>query len=329
MGIFRHPAEIFLEGKPDLPVVAATGHDLGHRLCHRVDGAVIRAPGGQIGVKSITHHGHGVAVSGQHRQLGHHSLGLRHLILSAVRHEDRSRPDGTVEHLHQALLRADIQIRQRFQPFRPHVFHLRPAQDAVLAAWDIHGHTGFLMSPVGVQKRSGDIYDLQAAPHQHQPRFLCHHRHLCGFQVFLPGIGEESLRVARIYHHCHPFLGFRNCDLRPVQSRVFLRHLIQIYPKSIRQLSDGHRHAAGPKVVAFLDQTADFFSAEQTLDLAFRRRIPLLDLRPAGLNGFFRVDLGRTGGAAAAVPACPAAQQDDDISRIRGFPDHSPPGRRS
>ena len=44
VGVLRHPTEVLLESKADLPVVAACCHDLGHRLCHSVDRSVVGAP---------------------------------------------------------------------------------------------------------------------------------------------------------------------------------------------------------------------------------------------------------------------------------------------
>ena len=99
-----HPAEVFLEGKAYLFIVAAVGNDSGNRLCHRIDSAVIWAPAGDIGVKSIAHHGYGVRRSVSHRHLSHHGLGLCQLVFTAVRHQHAGRPDGGIEHLHQTLL---------------------------------------------------------------------------------------------------------------------------------------------------------------------------------------------------------------------------------
>ena len=45
-GLLRHPAEVLLEGKTDLLIVTACGHDLGYRGNNRINSAVIRAPAG-------------------------------------------------------------------------------------------------------------------------------------------------------------------------------------------------------------------------------------------------------------------------------------------
>ena len=45
-GLLRHPAEVLLEGKTDLLIVTACGHNLGYRGNNRINSAVIRAPAG-------------------------------------------------------------------------------------------------------------------------------------------------------------------------------------------------------------------------------------------------------------------------------------------
>ena len=102
--IRAHAAEIFLESKPDFPVIAAVCHNSGHRFHHRVDGAVVGAPAGQIGVKPVAHHGHRIGVALQNRQFCHHSLGFRKLVFSPVGHQHGAGSDGAVKHLHQSLL---------------------------------------------------------------------------------------------------------------------------------------------------------------------------------------------------------------------------------
>ena len=110
VGILRHAAEVLLEGEADPPVVAACRHDSGHRFNHRVHRSVVGAPAGQIGIEAIAHHSHRIRLSLQHRKLGHHGLGLGQLVLSAVGHQHAARADGAVEHLHQSLLGAHVQI---------------------------------------------------------------------------------------------------------------------------------------------------------------------------------------------------------------------------
>ena len=65
---------------------------------------MIWAPGGQIRVKSIAHHRHGVCLAILYRNFGNHALCLGKLILTAVWHKYASGSDRTVEHLNEAFL---------------------------------------------------------------------------------------------------------------------------------------------------------------------------------------------------------------------------------
>ena len=108
--ILVHSAEILLEGESYFLVISTGSHDTGKGLQYRINGTVVWAPGGQIGIKSIGHHGYGVAFSLLHRKLCHHALGLGQLILSTIGHENTSCADGTIKHLHQPLLGADVKV---------------------------------------------------------------------------------------------------------------------------------------------------------------------------------------------------------------------------
>ncbi len=163
------------------------------------------------------------------------------------------------------------------------------------------------MCPVGIQKSACDIHDLSAAPLKHQPRLLRHHRNFHSLQILLRSIAQEGLHILRRNHHRHTLLRFGDGQFRAVQTRIFLRHLIQIHHQTVRQLPDSHRHTAGAEIVTLLDQPAHFLPAEQSLDLTLRGRISLLHFGAAGLDGAFRMYLGRSRGSAAAVTSRPAA----------------------
>ena len=238
--IFRHPAEILLECETDLPIVAAGSHDPGHRFQHCVDCAVVRGPAGQVRIEPVAHHGHGVGLSFQHRQLRHHGLGLGELVFPAVGHEYAARADGAVKHLHQAFLGAYVQVFQRVQPRLPHVAHFSSLKIFLRLGGHIHRHSRLLMGSVGIQERAGDIDDLFSSPFQHQPGGLGHFRHAYGLQVLFLGVPHELVHIRGVHHHGHTLLGLGDGDLRPVQSRVFLRYFIQIHHQAVRQLSDGH-----------------------------------------------------------------------------------------
>ena len=334
-GLQGHPTEILLESEADLRGVTAGSHDLRHGLHHRVHSAVIRTPGGQIRVEAIAHHGNSVRPALQHRELGHHGLGLRQLMLSAVRHQHAARADGSVEHLHQPFLRTYVQIVQERQPGRlhiallqrlPHCGHCPFIEIILFLVRNVHLYPRLLMGTVGIQKCPLQVHDLAAPPLQHQPGLLCHHSHGHGLQVLLRGILQERVHILWIHHHGHALLGLGDGQLRAVQACVLLGHLVQVHRQAVRQLTDGHRHASCAEIIAFLDDAADFLPAEQPLDFALRGRVPLLDLRAAGLDGGFRVHLGGTGGTAAAVAPGAPAQQYDHIPRIRSLADDILPG---
>ena len=178
------------------------------------------------------------------------------------------------------------------------------------------------MRAVGVQKRPRQIHDFLSSPFEHQTGFPGDYRHRHRLQIFLRGITEECIYVFRRYHHSHTLLRLGDRKLRPVQTRILFRHLVQIHNKPVRQLTDRHRHTARAEVVTFLDQTAHFLTSEQPLYFSLRGRVAFLHLRAARINGFLRVHLGGTCGAAAAVAPGSAAQKDNDIVRVGIFPDH-------
>ena len=325
--IFRHTAEVFLEGETNLPVISAGGDNPGNGLRHRIDGAVVGAPTGYVGIETITHHGHRIGLSILYRNLGHHGLGFRHLELSAVGHQYAAGSDGRVKHFHQAFLRTHIQIFQHIQPCLPHIRHFLPAvQHISFPGRNIHQHLRFLMSAVGIQERSGNVDDLLSSPFQHQTGTFCHHSHFHGFQILLVSVFQEFSHIGRIHHHSHTLLGLGNSDFRSIQAGIFFRNFIQVDLQAVRQLSNGYGYAAGSEIVAFFDQTAYFLPAEHSLNLSLRGSISFLHLSAAGLDGLFRMHFGGAGGAAAAVAASAASQKNDDIARIRRLPDHGTAG---
>ena len=329
MRILCHPAEVFLECKTNLRVVSARCHDLRHGFRHCIDGPVVWAPGRKVRIESVTHHRHRVAVSRQYWQFRNHSLRLRHLVLSSMRHKYRRRPDRAVEHLHKAFLRAYVQVFQCIKPFFLHILYFFSSKDAVRTAWNIYGNAGLLVRPVGIQEGAGKIDDLFASPRQHKPWLLRYDRYFGSLQVLFLCVRHEFVHIFRINHYRHTLLGLGDGDFRSVQARVFLRNLVKVYSQAVSQFPDRHGHAARAEVVALLDQPAYFFPSEQTLDLTLCRRVALLYFRAASLNGLFRMYLGRSGRAAAAVTPCTAAQKDDDIARIRRLPDDRTPRRCS
>ena len=278
---------------------------------------MVRAPAGKVRIKAVAHHGDGIALALQHRQLGYHGLGLCGLIFAAVGHKYGSSADGAVEHFHQTLLGANVQVFQRIQPFGADIcYRFLFFKEVVLFGRHLHFHGGLLMSAVGVQEGTGNVYNLLASPLQHQAGLLGDNGHRHSLQVFFFCVSQELVKIGRIDYHSHTLLGLGNGDLRSVQSLVFLRHLVQVHHQACCQLTDGYRHTACAEIVALLDETADFLSAEQALDLPLGRRIALLHLCAARLNGLLGMYFGGTGSTAAAVTAGTAAQQHDNIAGI-------------
>ena len=343
--ILRHSAEVLLEGKVQVLIITAGGDNFRDGLCHRVDRAVVRAPVGQIRVKAIAHHGDGVCLSAQNRELGDHGLRLGKLILSAVRHVHRARADGGVKHLHQALLRADVQILQgceeriaeelgfrlililflgvlggllRQGNQRVNLLGGELLEIVVIHGRDVHFHVRLLMRAVGVEEASRQINDRFAPPLQDQSRRLSDHCHLRRLEVFFFCIGKELFRVLRRNHDSHALLGFGDRQLCSVKAFILLRHQIHVDFQACCQLADGDGDAARAEVVALFDQLRDLRTSEKSLQFALRGRIALLDLRAAGLQRSGVVRFGGTGCAAAAVTSRAPAEQNNDIAGVRG-----------
>ena len=73
---------------------------------------------------------------------------------------------------------------------------------------------------------------------------------------------------------------------------------------------------------SLLNQAGDLRVAEQALDFALGGRVALLHLGAAHLDRFLRVRLAGTGRTADSVTARAAAQQDDDVARLRLLAHH-------
>ena len=172
------------------------------------------------------------------------------------------------------------------------------------------------MSTIRIQECAGDIDNVFASPFQNQTWIFCNLCYTYCFQVFFCCISKHLVYVFFIYYNCHTFLRLGNSKFCSIQARIFLWHFIKIYNQAICQLTNGNRYTAGSKVVTFLDQAADFFSAEQTLDLTFCRCITFLNFSTAGINGFGIVSFGRTGCSTTAISTGTSTQKDNDVTRI-------------
>ena len=278
-----------------------------------------------------------MALSCLDRNLRGHGLGLGQLILASVGHEDGTGPDGGVKHLNQTLLAAGIEVgkgvKKGSPPVAPVNICLYLGQNSMVEEMAVIGRRsrndglGLEMGPVRIHEGPGEVYDFLPPPLQDESRLFRNDRHIGGFEVLLGRILHEELFVFGRHNNCHPLLGLGNSQLCPVQARILLWHLIEIYDQAVRQLADGNGNAARPEVIALLDDVGDFLPAEETLQLPLRRRIALLDLCPALGRGLGIVRLGGAGRSPDAVPAGPAAEEDDPVPGIRSQPLNRSSGR--
>ena len=177
-----------------------------------------------------------------------------------------------------------------------------------------------LHSAVGVQEFPAQVSNLVTLPGHDHPGLFRDHSHPVCLQILLFRGGDKGVRVLGGNDDRHTLLGFGDGQLRAVQTVVLFPHGIQIDAQAVSQLTDGHGHAARAKVIAALDQPGDLAIPEQALNFPLLGGIALLDLGSHGGQGLHIVALGGTGGAADAVPARAAAQQDHHIPGCGALP---------
>jgi len=61
--LLAHAAEVLLEGESYFAIITACCHDFRQRFCHCVNGTVVWAPAGYIGIKAVAHHGHCICLT--------------------------------------------------------------------------------------------------------------------------------------------------------------------------------------------------------------------------------------------------------------------------
>ena len=274
---------------------------------------MIRAPEGEVGVVSEGHHAGrlGILVHGQFLD---GDLRLGRLPLAAVRHQDGGTADGGVEHLHEALLGSHV---RRAHDEDHLLFQGLPCRFALERILVLDGQDlglRIVFRAGAVDERAGEVADL-AVPVEHaHPAGIGDIGHVGDLDVVHGAEFHHPLLVGRFHDHGHPLLGLADRELRRVQAGVFRRHAVQPDVQAIGQLADGDAHAAGAEVVRLLDEFRHFRTAEKTLQLAFLRGVTLLDFATAGFERSLGVLLGGTGGAADAVAAGTAAQQEDHVA---------------
>ena len=170
---------------------------------------MVGAPAGQDRIKSVRHHGDGIAFSFQNRKLRDHGLRLCKLVFSAVRHQHAACPDGGIKHLHQSLLRAAVQPGQSLKPFcTDFIFiYISLFKIAVLPGRHLNLNGSLLMRAVCIQKCALKVDDGPAPPLHDKPRAFGHDRNPCSLKVFLRGILHELRLVLRVNNDRHALLG--------------------------------------------------------------------------------------------------------------------------
>ena len=157
------------------------------------------------------------------------------------------------------------------------------------------------MCTVGIQECTGNIYNLFSTPYKYQTRIFCNNCYRNCLQVFFICIAKESIYIFRVNYDCHTFLRLGDCNLSSVKTCIFLRNFVKVYSQTCCQLTDCNGNTACTKVITFLDNMADFLTAEHTLDLTLSRSITFLNLSTAHFDGSFCMNFGRTGCTADTV----------------------------
>ena len=297
-----------LEGQIGLPVVRAGGHQLGYGGVDRVLCPLVGVGGQGLGVAAP---GHDAGLAGLllrlHGEEGGHDLGRGALGLAAEGHEHAARADGAVKPLGEAAAGGALQAGGHL----PQGGEGRPLRGGVRLG---HGHPGVLGRAVGVEEGPGQAGHGLAPPGHDHAGLRRDRGHRVGLQVLPGGGGQQGVHVRRGHHHGHALLGLGDGQLGAVQAVVLLAHRVQVDGQAVSQLADSHAHAAGAEVVAPLDEAGDGGVAEETLELALLRGVALLHLAGHGVQAGLVVALGGAGGAADAVPAGAAAQEDHHVA---------------
>ena len=173
------------------------------------------------------------------------------------------------------------------------------------------------MRTVRIKECTGDIDDLLASPYEYESRIFGYDCNLSCLEVLFLGICEELVNILWSNNNCHTLLGLGDGDLCSVKSCIFLRYFIKFNSESVCKLSDCYGYAAGTKVVTFLNNMADFFSAEKSLQLTLGRCVTFLHLCATYGCGLCVVCLGRSGCTTDSVTSGTSAEEDDLVSWVR------------
>ena len=316
-GIAVQAHEKFLEGEADLIVIAPRRDELSDGRDHAVNGARERCAAHQLCRIPVS--GYGSDVRFAPADLRRHRDGWRKLTLSAEGHIHAARADGRVEHLRKPLLGADVEGKERFgKPLRK--FFRAALEEIGHFLFDLGGND--LFYAVRIEEIPRNIDD--GAPleeHLHAP-VVRNDRDRRRREVLFRCKADKFVLFLCVHDDRHAFLRFGNGKLRTRKSFVFERNFVKVDDQPVGKFADGDGNAARAEVVAFFDAAGGLFIQKQPLQFALGERIALLHFRAAGFHRMRVVRLGRTRGAAAAVAPRFAAEQDDDVARLRLFAVH-------
>ena len=317
--VLVEPLEKFLKRKPYGIVFDARSDELGNGGYYRVNGSRIRRRYHKIGIKPVRRTRHRVRETAYVRLRAHNKGGSK-LRFAAERHINAARAYGRVESLARAFARAagkrGKRLLQRFLgiSFAHEFFGFRVELVEIGAYAAFDGYVLLLLHAVGIEESALDIHYRFVFIEHSEPRRVGHYGYRGGFEVLLRGKFRKASGVRLVHHYRHTLLRFAYRKLRRRKSFVFLANLVETDVESVRKLAYSHAYAARAEVVATLDHSRRLGIAEQSLELAFLRRIALLHLGAAGVDGVYVVRLARTGGSAAAVPSRIAAHKEHYVS---------------
>ena len=321
MRIVRHPLEVFLIGETHPRPVAACGDDFRAGLDYGVGCPVIGTPGRQVGIVAKSHHAGRVGLARNGQFLDRY-LRLAVLPAAAEGHQHRTPPDRGIEHLDQSLLGGHVgRGEQLLQPRLQRGARVLPAEGIVVLNRK-DGRRSVMPCAGAVDETARQVgHAVRAVEDLHPPR-IRDIGHIRDLDVLFCAISLETRAVGSRDDHGHPLLRLADGEFHGIEAAVFGRNAVEVDFQTVGQFADGHAHAACPEVVRFLDEPGDLRPAEQPLELTFFRRIAFLDFAAAGAQRSTGVPFRRTGGAADAVAARPAAEHQDHVARQRSLAQH-------
>ena len=249
MGVVGHAFEILLIRETHPLETGARRNRFRHRLHDRIGRTVIRAPFGDERIETESHDARRIGVPLPYGNLLHRHLRLGLLRPAAVGHQYRRSAYRGVEHLHHALLRHDIVVRQK----RPHLLRdARPrhfAQERIATFDTGHGCLRAVLGSGTVYEFAGEVHDeLSLMIHSH-PAGIGHIRHMRHLYILLGTVTLELLPGRLLYHDGHTLLRLADGEFRGVQAAVFGRHTVEIDVQPVGQLADGHADAPRTEVI--------------------------------------------------------------------------------